>query len=46
MSRFELRETYGYGSSTLIKTDTIEDVLRFAAEKSGEESVDELLEDL
>jgi len=35
----------GHGSNTLMKTDSIEEIAVFAAEKSGEDVLNSLLED-
>lgn len=44
MSKFELRLKRDFGSNTLIKTDSIEEIAAFAAEKSGEENLEDILE--
>lgn len=39
MSEFELTQKKGYGSETLLKADSLEDIAAFAMEKSGDDQV-------
>lgn len=45
MAKIELRQRHGHGSTTLMTADSMEDILRFAAEKCGEEAIDDLIGD-